>query len=340
MSRVLLRGLGDLLVRDAAPAHLRLGVDREVDEADLLLAVVRDRLVHRRPLARAEVLVGRAVVLLAVAVERVAARHLEVRVGVDRDQVGGVHAEAPGRHRDGAAQALDPGGGVVGHCIAAPADMLVGAHEDEGMPVLGRRDAARHVEQRERHAAGVRRGEQRRRIDGRVEAQQRVVGPARIVQRAAVGEAEVRRAAARHRRRREAAHRVGGRRFAVVRDQRRAVVEVAEVEAGAAELLHVELVAAAAELGPDRVAFRARLLDPRRHRAARLDHLLRMVHREARDLVGDRQPLDLVGVEDRCGRPSRRGATRGATTGSSRRRCRRSCRSRRTAPTGARRRRR
>jgi hypothetical protein len=28
--------------------------------------------------------------------------------------------------------------------------MLVGAHEDEGMPVLGRRDAGRHVEQRER----------------------------------------------------------------------------------------------------------------------------------------------------------------------------------------------
>ena len=49
------------------------------------------RLVHRRPPARAEVLVGRAVVLLAVVVERIAARHLQVRVGVDRDQVGMVH---------------------------------------------------------------------------------------------------------------------------------------------------------------------------------------------------------------------------------------------------------
>ena len=89
---VLLRRLGDLFVGDAAPAHLRLGVDGEVDEADLLLAVVGDRLVHRRTTARAEVLVGRAVVLLAVAVERIAARHLEVRVGVDGDQVVDVHA--------------------------------------------------------------------------------------------------------------------------------------------------------------------------------------------------------------------------------------------------------
>ena len=39
---VLLRRLGDLLVRDAAPAQLRLGVDREHHEADLLLAVVGD----------------------------------------------------------------------------------------------------------------------------------------------------------------------------------------------------------------------------------------------------------------------------------------------------------
>ena len=97
MSRVRLRRLGDLLVRDAAAAHLRLGVDGEVDEADLLLAVVGDRLVHRRPLARAEVLVGGAVVLLAVAVERVAARHLEVGVRVDGDQVGGVHGETFGQ---------------------------------------------------------------------------------------------------------------------------------------------------------------------------------------------------------------------------------------------------
>ena len=91
---VVLRRLGDLLVGDAPAPHLGLGVDGEVDEADLLLAVVRDRLVHRRALARAEVLVGGAVVLLAVAVEGVAARDLEVGVRVDGDQVGGVHAKA------------------------------------------------------------------------------------------------------------------------------------------------------------------------------------------------------------------------------------------------------
>jgi len=85
------RGVGDLLVADALAAHLRLGVDGEVDEADLLLAVEVDGLLHRRPAAGAEVLVGGAVVLLAVGVEGVAARHLEVGVGVDRDEVVGVH---------------------------------------------------------------------------------------------------------------------------------------------------------------------------------------------------------------------------------------------------------
>ena len=91
MSGLAGRRVGDLLVGDARAAHLRLGVDGEVDEADLLLAIEVDRLVHRRPPVGAEVLVGRAVVLLAVAVEGVAARHLEVGVGVDGDQVGGVH---------------------------------------------------------------------------------------------------------------------------------------------------------------------------------------------------------------------------------------------------------
>jgi hypothetical protein len=93
--RVGQRGLGDLLVRDAPPALLALRVDREVDEADLLLAVEIDGLLHRRPPAGAEVLVGRAVELLAIAVERVAARHLQVRVGVDGDQVVGLHGRSP-----------------------------------------------------------------------------------------------------------------------------------------------------------------------------------------------------------------------------------------------------
>jgi hypothetical protein len=89
---VLLRRLADLLVRDAAPAELRFAVHGEHHQADLLLAVVGHRLLDRRPAVAAEVLVGRAVVLLAVVVERVPARHLGVGVDVDGDQVGGLHA--------------------------------------------------------------------------------------------------------------------------------------------------------------------------------------------------------------------------------------------------------
>ncbi len=166
------------------------------------------------------------------------------------------------------------------------------------MAIFGRGVAAGHVEQRHRHAASLCRSQQPRDVDGPVEAQQRVVAAEGVVERAAVGEEEVRRATARHGRRREAAHRVRRRRLAVVGDQRRAVVVVAEVQAGAAELLDVELVGLPAFLGADRVAFGALLLDSRRHRAARLDHLLRVVHREARHLLGDRQALDLVRVED------------------------------------------
>ena len=288
-------GVGDLLVRNAAPPHLRLGIDREVDEADLLLAIERDRLVHRRPLARAEVLVGSAVVLLAVVVEGVAARHLEVGVDVDGDEVGVVHG---GRLRRTAPRRRSTSvRGSAGQGGAAPGHVLVGAAENEGVAVFGRREAAWHIEQAHRHAACLRGVDERRRGHRGVEPQQRVVGPEGVVERAAVVEPEVRRAAARHGRRGEAAHRVGRRRFAVVGDQRRAFVEVAEVQAGAAELLYVELDALRALLGADRVAFGARLLDPRRHGAARLDHLLRVVHREARDLLGDRLALDLVGVE-------------------------------------------
>ena len=301
---VLLRGLGDLLVRDAPPPHLRLGVDGEVDEADLLLAVEGDRLVHRRPLARAEVLVGGAVVLLAVVVERVAARHLEVGVGVDGDQVGVVHGGSWVRRRAGGRRAR---GDRRAPCRRARRRAGRRGRARGRGGIRPARAARRDVEQRHRHAA--RRAPPRAAASTStpaIEAQQRVVGAERVVERAAVGEPEVRRAAARHRRRREAAHRVRRRRLVVVGDQRRAVVEVAEVQAGAAELLHVELVGCFADLlGADRVALGAGLLDPRRHGAARLDHLLRVVHREARDLLGDRLALGLVGVEDRLVAPSR-----------------------------------
>jgi hypothetical protein len=85
------------LLAIAASAISSFGMRRrpscgEIDEADLLFAVERDRLRHRRPAAGAEVLVGCAVVRFAVSVERVAARHLKMGVGVDGNQLGGVHA--------------------------------------------------------------------------------------------------------------------------------------------------------------------------------------------------------------------------------------------------------
>ena len=84
---VLGRGVGDLLVRDAPGADLELAVDREHDEADLALAVVRDGLGDRRPLADLEVFARRLVVRLPDLVVRLAAGHLRMRVHIDGDQI-------------------------------------------------------------------------------------------------------------------------------------------------------------------------------------------------------------------------------------------------------------
>jgi hypothetical protein len=91
MSLFFFAASADLLVRDAAAAELAFAVDREHHQADLDLAVVGHRLGDRRPAVGAEVLVGGAVVLLAIVVERVPARHLGVRVDVDGDQVLNIH---------------------------------------------------------------------------------------------------------------------------------------------------------------------------------------------------------------------------------------------------------
>ena len=139
----------------------------------------------------------------------------------------------------------------------------------------------------------------------RVAPQQRVARPERVVERAPVAQPEMRRAAARHGRGREVVHRVGGRRLAVVGDDRRGVVEVAEVQPAAAVLLHVQVVGGPADPRAHRVALRPRRLDVVRHGAALRGERQRVVHGEARDLLGDRQALGLVGVEDRGRAPSR-----------------------------------
>ena len=88
---VLGRGVGDLLVRDALGADFELAVDREHDEADLALAVVRDGLGDRRPLAGLEVFARRFVVRLPDLVVRLTAGHLRMGMDVDGDQIVELH---------------------------------------------------------------------------------------------------------------------------------------------------------------------------------------------------------------------------------------------------------
>ena len=84
---VLARSLRDLFVRDAATPKLGLAVDGEHHQTDILFAVVRDRLGDRRSAIGAEVLVGCAVVFLAIIIKRIPAAHFGVGMDVDRDQV-------------------------------------------------------------------------------------------------------------------------------------------------------------------------------------------------------------------------------------------------------------
>ena len=88
-------GIGDFFVGNTTAAELRFAVDGEHDQADLLFSVIGDCLVDRRSSVGAEELVGRAVVFLAIVIERVAATHLGMGVDVDGDEVFVVHAGFP-----------------------------------------------------------------------------------------------------------------------------------------------------------------------------------------------------------------------------------------------------
>ena len=89
------RGFGNLFVRDTAAAHLGFGVHSEHHQTDLALAVIGHRFFDGGAAAALEILVGGAVVLLAVAVKRVPATHLGVGVDVDCDEVVKVHGMSP-----------------------------------------------------------------------------------------------------------------------------------------------------------------------------------------------------------------------------------------------------
>jgi hypothetical protein len=197
---------------------------------------------------------------------------------------------------DSATHQIDQPQRIFRRRVAAPGDVLVGAGKHE--PVVVQRGFRRDVEQRHRHAASRGGGEQATGVDGGIGAQQRVVGTERIVQRASVAQPDMRRAAARHGRRRELVHAICGLRRAVIGDNRRGVVEAAEIEPAAAILIDVERVQLAPDPRPRRLAFRSRLLDLGRHRAALLAQRNRMVHRVARNLLGDRLALGLMRIEN------------------------------------------
>ena len=88
-------GIGDFFVGNTTAAELRFAVDGEHDQADLLFSVIGDCLVNRRPSVGAKELVCRAVVFLAIVIERVTATHLGMGVDVDGDEVFVIHAGFP-----------------------------------------------------------------------------------------------------------------------------------------------------------------------------------------------------------------------------------------------------
>ncbi len=108
----------------------------------------------------------------------------------------------------------------------------------------------------------------------------------------------MRHARARRRRGREVAHGVGRGGLAVIGDDRRALIVVAKVETGAAILLHIEVVGGLSDRGAHALALGAVSFDLRRDRFASLAHGLRVVHGKMRHLLGDWQPLGLIGIEN------------------------------------------
>jgi len=81
---VLAGGVADFLVGDACRSQLVLRIDREHHQSDLSFAVVGDGFRDRRALAGLEVFRGRVFVFLPNFIHRLPARHLGMRVHIDR----------------------------------------------------------------------------------------------------------------------------------------------------------------------------------------------------------------------------------------------------------------
>ena len=84
-------GFGNFFVRNAPPAHFGFGIHGEHNQANFFLAVVRNGFSNGGTFAVFKILVGGFVVLRAISVKRVLARHFGVSVDVDGDEVFGVH---------------------------------------------------------------------------------------------------------------------------------------------------------------------------------------------------------------------------------------------------------
>jgi hypothetical protein len=91
MSLFWLGGFGNFFVGDAAAAQLGFAVYREHHQPNLALTVIGNGLGNGRAAAVAKVLVGGAVVFLAIVVKRIPAAHFGVGVDVDGNKVLMVH---------------------------------------------------------------------------------------------------------------------------------------------------------------------------------------------------------------------------------------------------------
>jgi MFS family permease len=93
---ILRRDLGDFVIADPLGAHAAFGIDREQAEGDVALAIIGDRLRHRRALAVGlEIGGGRVEELRHDRILGVVARHLGMDMDVDRRDFGEVDRHFP-----------------------------------------------------------------------------------------------------------------------------------------------------------------------------------------------------------------------------------------------------
>src|SRR5882724_3270562 len=190
---------------------------------------------------------------------------------------------------------------VLGQCISAPRDVVIGADQREVPRVHVAGFFARQIENRKRHAPAPCRLFERARVDVRLETQEREVAAEAVEDRYAFGEPHVRRPRSGRSAGRVAVP-VVGRGRAVRDDDRGPRVENAEMNAGNIEFGRGVADEPLAERGASRVPGVPVLLDL----SGKLDLADRFRHgpRKARIAMCDRLALGLVGREQSGSAPA------------------------------------